>query len=1010
MIGKGVSRVVQLALSLALIVGVAAIAVVSPTTASAASPAFIQVKANQVTSGTTNALGFSKANTAGNLIAAYVVWDNVGGVALADSRGNTYAAATARISFGNGWSAQIFYAKNIAGGSNTVMATFGTAISSFGIVYLHEYSGLDKVNPLDVTASAAGTSAAMSSGAVTTTNASDLLFAPGASSATVNQAGTGYTTRSTAYGNRTQDRLVAATGSYAGTAKQNGSSWVMQLVAFRVARGQASPTISTTLSASSIGLGGTANDTSVLSGAGASTGTATVTYSYYTNNTCTVGQVNLAPVTVGTTGSVPNSSTVTFTSAGTYYWQAVYSGDANNNGASSPCTAANNEQLTVSVSTSVAPVAAYGFNEGTGTTTADASGNALTGTLDDATWAAGKYGSAVNLDGVDDYVDLGNPTPLQVTGSMTISGWINSAAFPADDATIVSKKTSDGTGYQLDTTIDTGPRTIGFKLTNNSGDDMVRYGATQLQLNTWYYVAGVYNAATQTMDVYLNGVLDDGTQVGAITSSQQNSTANVNIGQRSGSYNFDGRIDEVRIYSQALTAAQIQADMNTQIGSTDWTSYLQGNDHSGFGMGESWLTPTSAPLLHLAWQTADSGPYHGVFSQPVVVNGTVYWGSFDGYERATDAAGHLLWQTYVGETVDPSCSDPSQAGISSTATVRSDVPVGTATSVLYVGGGDSKMYALNADTGAILWSYAVGSNPDNFIWSSPAVFGNSVYIGVASFGDCPLVQGKLLQLNRVTGALQNTFDVVPNGCTGGGVWGSPTIDQAAGTIYFDTGNGGDCASTGNVEPLGEAIIEVNASDLSLVGSWSVPASQQLFDTDFGSTPTLFNGIIGGQSVGLVGAINKNGIYYAFERGALASGPVWSDQIATGGSDPTNGTGDVASSAFDGTTLYVGGDNTTIGKGSCDGSLNALNPSTGAFTWRDCFTDGGFVLGGVTVSSGGVVAVGEYNKLAVFSAATGGSLFSFTGTGTGPFFGPPSIANGTLYEGDMAGNLYALRSQ
>ncbi len=291
MIGKGVSRIVQLALSLALIVGVAAIAIVSPTTASAASPAFVQVKANQVTSGTTNAQAFSKANTAGNLIAAYVVWDNAGGVSLTDSRGNTYAAATARISFGNGWSAQIFYAKNIAAGSNTVTATFGTAISSFGIVYLHEYSGLDKVNPVDVTASAAGTSAAMSSGAVTTTNASDLLFAPGASGATVNQAGTGYTTRSTAYGNRTQDRLVAATGSYAGTAKQNGSSWVMQLVAFRVATGQASPTISTTLSASNIGVGGTANDTAVLSGAGASTGAATVTYSYYTNNTCTTGQV-----------------------------------------------------------------------------------------------------------------------------------------------------------------------------------------------------------------------------------------------------------------------------------------------------------------------------------------------------------------------------------------------------------------------------------------------------------------------------------------------------------------------------------------------------------------------------------------------------------------------------------------------------------------------------------------------------------------------------------------------
>ena len=177
-----------------------------------------------------------------------------------------------------------------------------------------------------------------------------------------------------------------------------------------------------------------------------------------------------------------------------------------------------------------------------------------------------------------------------------------------------------------------------------------------------------------------------------------------------------------------------------------------------------------------------------MFSQPVVSNGMVYWGSFDGYERATDTAGNLVWQTNLGTTTPPGCTDPSSAGIASTATVTTDVPVGSATSVLYVGGGDSKVYALNAATGAVLWSYNVGGNPNTFVWSSPAVFGNSVYIGVSSFGDCPLIQGQLLQLNRVTGALQNTFNVVPNGCTGGGVWGSPTIDAAAGTIYFDTGN------------------------------------------------------------------------------------------------------------------------------------------------------------------------------------------------------------------------------
>jgi hypothetical protein len=160
-------------------------------------------------------------------------------------------------------------------------------------------------------------------------------------------------------------------------------------------------------------------------------------------------------------------------------------------------------------------------------------------------------------------------------------------------------------------------------------------------------------------------------------------------------------------------------------------------------------------------------------------------------------------------------------------------------------------------------------------------------------------------------------------------------------------------------------------------------AQQTEDSDFGSTPTLFHGVIGGQSQPLAGVINKNGVFCAFKRDALPSGPVWSTRIAAGGGNPTTGGGDVAPAAFDGTTLYVGGDATS----SCAGSVNALNPSTGAFIWQHCFTDG-FVLGAVTVTSGGVVTAGEGNNIAVLSAATGASLFTYTGAG--PFWGPPSI--------------------
>ncbi len=989
--GRGRFRRIAVA-ALAVAAVPTAIGLVSATSAAAATPAFVQVNAHEITSGTTNSTPFTAANTAGNLIAAYVVWNNTGSVALSDTRGDAYVAATARVTWGNNWSAQVFYAKNIVGGSNTVTATFGTAINSFGIVYAHEYSGLDKANPVDVTASAIGTAAAMSSGSATTTSASDLLFGAGASINTVNQVGTGYTKRSGAFDNLTEDQVVSKTGSYAATAHQNSNAWVMQLVAFRAASSGGDttpPTVSLTAPATGSTVSG-----SVTVSANASDNVAVASVQFLLDGNALGAADTSSPYSL--------SWDTTTAADGSHSLAALATDTSGNTTTSAPVS------VTVSNGGALAgPVAAYAFNEGTGTTTADATGNGATGTLTTgATWGTGKFGSAVSLDGLTGTVGLGNPAQLQITGSMTISGWINPSTFPADDEAIVSKRIVGGPGYQLDTTVDTGVRTVGFKLTNSSGGDMIRYGATTLQPNTWYYVAGVYNATTQTMDVYLNGVLDDGTLVGPVTTSQQSSTANVTIGARTSAYFFNGRIDEVRIYNQALTGTRVQTDMNTPIGGgnpTDWSTFFQSNGRTGFGIGNSGLTPSSASSLKLAWTASDSGnPESGVFAQPIVVGGTTYWGSFDGNERATDATGHLLWKTFIGHVNDPTCTDPSSAGVVSTATVRSDVPVGGASSVLYVAGGDTKMYALNAATGAILWSTSLGVGPDHFIWSSPAVFGNSVYIGESSFGDCPLVQGQFLQLNRVTGAIQNTFNVVPNGCVGAGVWGSPAVDPIAGTIYFTTGNSDPTCAAG--EPLGQSIVEVSASNLSLLGSWEVPAAQQTDDPDFGATPTLFSGVVGGQNTPLVGAIDKNGIFYALKRDALAAGPVWSTRIATGGGNPDVGSGDVSIASYDGATLYVGGDITTIGSQSCSGSVNALNPSTGSFKWRDCITNG-WPFGGVVAGDGGVVAAGSGNNINVYDSSTGANVGSYTGTG--PFWGTPSIANNTIYEGDMTGHIYAV---
>src|SRR4029077_9802202 len=86
------------------------------------------------------------------------------------------------------------------------------------------------------------------------------------------------------------------------------------------------------------------------------------------------------------------------------------------------------------------PVAAYAFTEGSGTTTKDASGNGLTGTLQAATWTtSGKFGNALSFNGASGYVNIGNPTALQLTSSATWSAWILATGNPADDGQIIAK-------------------------------------------------------------------------------------------------------------------------------------------------------------------------------------------------------------------------------------------------------------------------------------------------------------------------------------------------------------------------------------------------------------------------------------------------------------------------------------------------------------------------------------------------------------------------------------------
>ena len=422
----------------------------------------------------------------------------------------------------------------------------------------------------------------------------------------------------------------------------------------------------------------------------------------------------------------------------------------------------------------------------------------------------------------------------------------------------------------------------------------------------------------------------------------------------------------------------------------DWPTFLLGDGRSGYNGAEIRITAQTAPGLALYWSYHAKG---SITVQPIVVKGVIYWGSWDGYEHATTLKGKQLWSSYLGVTRNENCGYPS-LGVASTATIGTVTINSMPVQVVFVAGGNGYFYALNALNGKIIWSTLLGETPGYFIWSSPLVYQGSIYEGVASLGDCPNIQGHLVQMNSTTGQIENTFNVVPEGCSGGSVWSSPTINTHTGELYITTGNAGTCNTN---ESYAVSLVELHSADLSYVASWQVPPSQWDDDSDFGATPTLFSATIDGAEQPMVGAINKNGLYYAFMQGEISNGPVWSTALS-------NAVGSIASSAWDGKRLYVAGGNTTINGKFCQGSVNALDPATGKIIWQRCLTDER-ELAPVTAIPG-LIVVGEGRFLLMFDATTGKTVFEYEDTYQDSLFvGAPTIADGLLVVGNMDGYLY-----
>jgi len=187
------------------------------------------------------------------------------------------------------------------------------------------------------------------------------------------------------------------------------------------------------------------------------------------------------------------------------------------------------------------------FDKGSGSIAYDLSGKGNDGTLNGPSWTDGVIRNALSFDGTNDIVT----TPLTSVKPITMTAWIYIVDYPSGDGFIIRNN-----------------RALYFFIQSNGTLRFHVYGIDEtynalvstfvLNKNQWYHVVASYDGTTgsDSQKLYIDGVLDNSN---AATSTGYNEEDNVfTIGAQEGGTNpFEGKIDEVRIYSRVLTETEI---------------------------------------------------------------------------------------------------------------------------------------------------------------------------------------------------------------------------------------------------------------------------------------------------------------------------------------------------------------------------------------------------------------------------------------------------------------------
>ena len=318
---------------------------------------------------------------------------------------------------------------------------------------------------------------------------------------------------------------------------------------------------------------------------------------------------------------------------------------------------------TKAVNQSDALVAAYSFDAGSGSLVADASGNGNDGAVTGAAWTtSGKNNGALTFDGVDDWVTVPDTASLDLSTGMTLEAWVRPAAL-GRWRTVLAKERSGGIVYAMHASEDAS-KPLGQV---DIDGEQSAVGPSSLPLNAWSHLAATYDGTT--VRLYVNGALaGSSTDAGSIPAS----TGPLRLGGNAIWQEwFRGELDDVRVYGRALSAAELQTDMNTPVGIAPAADSQAPSAPAGLSVGGqsqtaltlSWNAPTDNVgvtgynLYRGGNEVGSNNASTRSYTFSGLSCGTTYTVAVD----AVDAAGNRSTQASASGTTT-ACPAPAQPG------------------------------------------------------------------------------------------------------------------------------------------------------------------------------------------------------------------------------------------------------------------------------------------------------------------------------------------------------------